>query len=330
MDFKKIIRINLLVLLILTTITQAQSNLVFEQALYVSIDPGTPALVPSGKIWKIESTSAVELVIDNYNWIVRDHNGTGGMPIWLPEGKTITATTGNQWMSVLQFSLVPISTSNNSTAANAFGNVIPSTDSSSSSPTLFDSPKVYTNADDGRVWVAPPGVTNILVEAWGQGGTGGDAYEVPDEENVYRYGLGGGGGAYGYQSFEVIPGSYYTIVIDVNGTGLKLNDEYLIYVEAGSNGPDNGEYVSDWDINCILYSGQGGTSSAEFNIPGNNADCNVGGNGANGGDGGFNTQNDLLTRIGKFPGGGGAGGNYFAGGQQGGAPGGDGQLIIYF
>ena len=327
MDSKKIIRINLLVLLILTTIVQAQSNLVFEQALYIPL--GTDCVVPSGKIWKIESTSAGELFIDDNSWVVRNNDGTGGMPIWLPEGKTITSG-GNHYISVLQFSLVPMSSSNNTTLANSFGNIIPTTDSSSSGPTLFDSPKVYTNTDDGRIWVAPPGVTNILVEAWGQGGRGGDAYEVPNEEDVYRYGLGGGGGAYGYQSLEVIPGSYYSIVIDVNGTGLKLNDEYLIYVEAGSNGPHSYEYVSDWDDNCNLYTGQGGASSAEFNIPGNSADCNVGGNGAYGGDGGFNTQNDLLTRIGKFPGGGGAGGNYFAGGQQGGASGGDGQLIIYF
>ena len=325
----------LLILITLVTIfiVNGQSNLVYNQTLYLNISENS-VTVPENKTWKIISSNGAFFRIDGakFDMYHEDTGAVRNMPTWVPSGKTIDAgTQANVFLSILEFNIVPISsTLNSSTAANAFGNVIPSTDSSSSSPTLFDSPKVYTNADNGRIWVAPPGVTNILVEAWGQGGTGGDAYEVPDEENVYRYGLGGGGGAYGYQSFEVIPGSYYTIVIDVNGTGLKLNDEYLIYVDAGSNGPNNSEYVSDWDINCILYSGQGGTSSAEFNIPGNNADCNVGGNGANGGDGGFNTQNDLLTRIGKFPGGGGAGGNYFAGGQQGGAPGGGGQLIIYF
>ena len=109
MDLKKI-RINLLVLLILTTIVQAQSNLVFEQALYIPL--GADCVVPSGKIWKIESTSAGELFIDNNSWIVRNNDGTGGMPIWLPEGKTISSG-GNHYISVLQFSLVPISSSNN-------------------------------------------------------------------------------------------------------------------------------------------------------------------------------------------------------------------------
>ena len=136
--------------LFITTITQAQSNLVFEQALYVSIDPGTPALVPSGKIWKIESTSAGELFIDNNSWIVRNNDGTGGMPIWLPEGKTISSG-GNHYISVLQFSLVPISSSNNTAVANSFGNVIPSDDPNSSIPTIFESPKVFTS---GGIWIA--------------------------------------------------------------------------------------------------------------------------------------------------------------------------------
>ena len=207
MDFKKITRINLLVLLIITTIVQAQSNLVFEQALHVSIDPGTPALVPSGKIWKIESTSAVELVIDNYNWNVRDYNGAGAMPIWLPEGKTITATTGNQWMSVLQFSLVPISSSNNTAVANSF-ECNPFRRSNSSIPTIFESPKFFTS----RYLDCPPGVTNILVEVWGQGGKGGDATATVNSDYYNYYGFGGGGGAYGYESIEVTPGTYYTLL----------------------------------------------------------------------------------------------------------------------
>lgn len=324
MDFKKVIRINLLVLLIITTIVQAQSNLVFEQALHVSIDPGTPALVPSGKIWKIESTSAVELVIDNYNWNVRDYNGAGAMPIWLPEGKTITATTGNQWMSVLQFSLVPISSSNNTAVANSFGNIIPSNDTDSSTPTIFESPKVFTSSG---IWIVPPGVTNILVEVWGKGGNGGNAIGDYLEGNYNTYGLGGGGGAYGYESIEVTPGTYYTIVIGPTGTGLKQNNEYLIFAEAGSDGASNDEWVLGWLEDCSLYFTPGGSSTAEFNIAGQNSECQDGGDGANGGKGGaYNT--DQMNGV--FPGGGGAGGRKNYSGRQYGGSGGGGQLIIYF
>tara|TARA_B100000035_G_scaffold301293_1_gene297742 strand:+ start:31 stop:993 length:963 start_codon:yes stop_codon:yes gene_type:complete len=320
MDFKKIIRINLLVLLILTTITQAQSNLVFEQALYVSIDPGTPALVPSGKIWKIESTSAVELVIDNYNWIVRDHNGTGGMPIWLPEGKTITATTGNQWMSVLQFSLVPISsTSNNSTAANAFGNVIPSTDSSSSTPSIFNSPKVFTAEG---IWVVPPGVTNIFVEVWGKGGRGGN--HVGNEGYSGVYAGGGGGGAYAYGSFTVNEGDILNIIFNENNVSVGN----LVSAGNGGNGGDA------TNIDGVLTAGDdgiGGTSTAAFNISGENGENGRGGKSLNGGDGGRRADGNAWgAGDGEFPGGGGGGARIYGSNYRTGGEGGGGQVKIYF
>ena len=322
MDFKKVIRINLLVLLILTTIVQAQSNLVFEQALYIPLGPD--CVVPSGKIWKIESTSAGELFIDNNSWIVRNNDGTGGMPIWLPEGKTISSG-GNHYISVLQFSLVPISSSNNTAVANSFGNVIPSDDPNSSIPTIFESPKVFTS---GGIWIVPPGVTNILVEVWGQGGKGGDATATVNSDYYNYYGFGGGGGAYGYESIEVTPGTYYTVVVGPSGTGLKQNDEYLIFAEAGSDGANNGEYVPGWSEDCELYSTPGGSSTAEFNISGQKSNCMHGGAGANGGRGGNFSNTSQLEGV--FPGGGGAGGYAYENNRQYGRSGGGGQLIIYF
>ena len=290
----------------------------------MSIDPGTPALVPSGKIWKIESTSAGELFIDNNSWIVRNNDGTGGMPIWLPEGKTISSG-GNHYISVLQFSLVPISSSNNTAVANSFGNVIPSDDPNSSIPTIFESPKVFTS---GGIWIVPPGVTNILVEVWGQGGKGGDATATVNSDYYNYYGLGGGGGAYGYESIEVTPGTYYTVVVGPSGTGLKQNDEYLIFAEAGSDGANNGEYVPGWSEDCDLYSTPGGSSTAEFNISGQKSNCMHGGAGANGGRGGNFSNTSQLEGV--FPGGGGAGGYAYENNRQYGRSGGGGQLIIYF
>ena len=95
-----------------TTITLAQSNLVFEQALIVQTGPD--AVVPNGKVWKIESSSEGEIYIDGASWMLSDSNGKGNLPLWVPEGKTITSNAWYGKISVLEFSVVPISSSGSS------------------------------------------------------------------------------------------------------------------------------------------------------------------------------------------------------------------------
>ena len=98
--------------LFFTTITLAQSNLVFEQALIVQTGPD--AVVPNGKVWKIESSSEGEIYIDGASWMLSDSNGKGNLPLWVPEGKTITSNAWYGKISVLEFSVVPISSSGSS------------------------------------------------------------------------------------------------------------------------------------------------------------------------------------------------------------------------
>jgi hypothetical protein len=72
------------------------------------------------------------------------------------------------------------------------------------------------------VWTAPPGVTRVLVEAWGAGGAGGVGAPVNRGG-----GGGGGGGAGSYQRVvvPVVPGTTYDLVVgdgglaDPNGGG---------------------------------------------------------------------------------------------------------------
>ena len=62
-------------------------------------------------------------------------------------------------------------------------------------------------------------------------GKGGNATGTINSDYNNYYGLGGGGGAYGYESIEVTPGTYYTVATGPSGTGLKQNDEYLIFAK---------------------------------------------------------------------------------------------------
>ena len=67
-------------------------------------------------------------------------------------------------------------------------------------------------------WVCPPGVTSVIVEAWGGGGAGGGTGTTT---GTLRIGGGGGGGAYGRSTLTVIPGTTYTIVVGAGGTGVS-------------------------------------------------------------------------------------------------------------
>jgi hypothetical protein len=61
-------------------------------------------------------------------------------------------------------------------------------------------------------WIAPPGVTRVMVEAWGAGGAGGSG-------SPGMQGGGGGGGAGAYQRVvvAVVPGATYDLVVGDGG-----------------------------------------------------------------------------------------------------------------
>ena len=93
-------------------------------------------------------------------------------------------------------------------------------------------------------FTVPTGITRILVECWGAGGTGGGAYR--NLSSGY-YGGGGGGGAGGYSRkiFTVSPGETYRIVINTpfSGSGevgktsfLSPAGSRLLFANRGSDG----------------------------------------------------------------------------------------------
>ena len=323
MDFKKFVQINVLTMFLFTVALNGQSNLVYNQTLYLNISENS-VTVPENKTWKIVSSNGNFFRVDGIRWDVVNNDGTTrrSLPAWIPSGKIIDAENqADIFLSILEFNIVPISsTSNNSTAANAFGNVIPSTDSSSSTPSIFNSPKVFT--EEG-IWVVPPGVTNIFVEVWGRGGRGGN--HVGDEGISSVWAGGGGGGAYAYGSFTVNEGDILNIIFDENNVSVGN----LVSAGNGTNGGDATK------INGVLTAGDdgiGGTSTAAFNISGENGENAHGGKSLNGGVGGRKADgNSYGAGNGEFPGGGGGGAriwspaNFRTGGEGGG-----GQVKIYF
>src|ERR1035437_8969993 len=69
----------------------------------------------------------------------------------------------------------------------------------------YSSPGTYT-------WTAPAGVWSVQVECWGPGGDGGGPWY--DDNGNGQAGGGGGGGAYAkVNSFAVISGSSYTVLV---------------------------------------------------------------------------------------------------------------------
>lgn len=110
----------------------AQGNLQFNQVIKVS---DTPMAVPAGKVWKIESyqqssvagttnsttgcdvTRVRPYLIDGqpYQNIGNIASGNGGyvyvpenrMPIWLAEGQTAATACPSDFLSVIEFNVVP-------------------------------------------------------------------------------------------------------------------------------------------------------------------------------------------------------------------------------
>ena len=122
MDFKIMKKI-VFGLLMTMGMLNAQNNLVFNQVLLLELSTTTPAIVPEGKVWKIEGfnsggTNVSSRVSINDNIYYLGSLNTGfNSPTWLPENteiKKFTSSNANTFnvdkISVLEFDVVPTST----------------------------------------------------------------------------------------------------------------------------------------------------------------------------------------------------------------------------
>ena len=193
------------------------------------------------------------------------------LPYWLKGGQTVGLVTGVKSASILEFTedngnlkysqTIALTTTQtvpigkvwkieglglgiNGTAISGFSN--------GSMPTIFTSPKTFSTPGT-YTWKVPPGITNICIEVWGAGA------------GSLASNLGGGGGAYGYQCFTVVPGTDYVVVVGGGGkssTGLDGGQSSvgnLVFANGGLASTSNTSL------------GIGGTSNASFNISGTNS-----------------------------------------------------------
>lgn len=106
-------------------------------------------------------------------------------------------------------------------------------------------------------WVAPAGITHVMVEAWGAGGGGGGEQESGAcSPGAGAGGGGGGGGGYIRAVISVTSGQTYTIAIGAGGGAGTT----------GSNGlPGGNSSVSLGGLNLIVADGgDGGIAGASF------------------------------------------------------------------
>lgn len=100
------------------------SNLEFSQVILIDGSVAFSRTVPTGKVWKIESATrsqncgCSEIKINSKEAIITSYGSDSDestLPIWLPEGTTITDfptgsgtyPTNSAWISIIEYNIVP-------------------------------------------------------------------------------------------------------------------------------------------------------------------------------------------------------------------------------
>ena len=207
------------------------------------------------------------------------------------------------------------------------------------------------NIHGSYTWTAPVGVTSVSVEAWGGGGAGGSIASSHSGGGEETRG-GGGGGAYAKKnSFTVVPGTEYAVIVGAGSHSSSAGEDSIfntvstLRAKGGSsannnNGASGGQATGVGDVQ---YSGGkgangdsdnnrsgGGGSSAGNASDGNPGSGATGGTvtgGFPGGDGASGSSNVGSSAVGN---GGGGGGAYRNSGRSGygGGYGSDGRVVI--
>lgn len=107
-------------------------------------------------------------------------------------------------------------------------------------------------------WVAPGGVTRVLVELWGAGGGGGNCRGFLCALN----GGGGGAGAYSRNVLAVVPGATYTVTVGLGGTGGTSGGGITSFSDMSSN------LLEESDGGGIGFNGDGSCSQNPCGVGG--------------------------------------------------------------
>ena len=235
---------------ILTYFVKAQSLLINSDTVYFSGSITLPYWVPAGSTIKIldsiNSISVIEFK-DSANNLIYSRA--------ISISKTIgqqTVSTGKTWKIEAIGLKFPILQSSGGGSGGGFGTSVTTVTKTINSvlPTILTSPKTFNSAGTYS-WTVPTGVTNVCIEVWGSGGSGGNLRSSSSYLTTGIIGFGGGGGGYGYQCFNVVPGTTYQVII--GGGASSIGN--LISATGGTDGND-------------VSGGVGGTSTATFSYTG--------------------------------------------------------------
>jgi hypothetical protein len=246
----------LLLSIFLTSISffvKAQSLLINSDTVYFSSSITLPYWIPAESTIKIldsiNSISVIEFK-DSANNLIYSRA--------ISISKTIgqqTVSSGKTWKIEAIGLKFPISqNSGGGVSGGGFGTSVTSVTKTVNSvlPTILTSPKTFSSSGTYS-WTVPTGVTNICIEVWGSGGNGGNLRSTSSYMSSGIIGFGGGGGGYGYQCFNVVPGTTYQVTIGGGGGASSVGN--LISATGGTAGSD-------------VSGGVGGTSTAAFRYTG--------------------------------------------------------------
>ena len=160
----------------------------------------------------------------------------------------------------------------------------------------------FTSATDGESWLAPEGVSEVFVKAWGAGGGGGAGGHGSNS----RRGGSGGGGGFAESMIEVPVDREFTILVGGGGSG---GSHFRSTYGVGSGGGGGGySGVLRGDDYLLIAAGGGGGGGGDDNAP---AEWPGGDGGAGGGATGMAGQSGSQSVLG------GAGGTLDDGGEGG-------------
>lgn len=244
----------------------------------------TDAMSTSHSAYGITSADITNWTVA-YNW--GDHSGLYKPISYVPDWTEITGKPAIEPQT--------LSISNDTIYLSSGGYVVlPNSPDTSLSNSTF-----RIGFDASGNWVCPEGVTEITVQLWGGsgGGGGGDWIVVNGPESfgcvlsstTTKGGNGGNGGNGGYlkQTYNVIPGRAYSIIIGNAGIGGIAGTGTWIRSSNPTNGTNGGQ--SSFDGTIVANGGSGG--KAGISIKGG---C---GNGIAGNNGEITNYNDVSVTF---------------------------------
>ena len=166
-------------ILIPTLFVEAQNNLVFNEVLNFKVIPGAEVIVPENKVWKVEYLNTNDLRASNtetaYGVNLNNtsiiENISGGNAIWFSAGTILTSPNVESIVSILEFNVVPISSSGDGSGGGSSGSgssngSLPGDDyTPGESITDGDGNTYETVVVNGQTWTT----TNLNVSAYRDG-----------------------------------------------------------------------------------------------------------------------------------------------------------------